>query len=226
VPNVPNPEWQHLAVYAVGAAVVLIILFRIPYLGRVLRALFSFGMLALCLFLVFQQAPFIPGVARVTESLGIDGQAVDGQEVRIRMSPDGHFWARATVNGLERRMLIDSGATITALSGRTIREASIEERSSVVPLILRTANGDVRATTARVDTLRLGGITARNLNVVTTPALGDTDVLGMNFLSQLESWRVEGRTLILVPRQPGRATDREGAHAGPASAAGHDQRVP
>lgn len=56
-----NPEWQHLAVYAVIAALVLIVLFRIPYVGRALRALFSLGMLALCLFLVFQQAPFIPG---------------------------------------------------------------------------------------------------------------------------------------------------------------------
>lgn len=200
MPVVTNPEWQHLAVYAVGAALVLIILFRIPYVGRVLRALFSFGMLALCLLLAFQQAPFNPGMAKLTESLGIDGQVVDGKEVRIRMSPDGHFWARATVNGFEQRMLIDSGATITALSDRTIRQASVEKRASVVPLILRTANGDVRATAARVETLRLGDITARNLNVVTTPALGDTDVLGMNFLSQLASWRVEGRTLVLVPR--------------------------
>lgn len=209
MPLVNTPEWQHLAVYAAGAALVLIVLFRIPYVGRALRPLFSFAMLALCLFLVFQQAPFIPGMARITESLGIDGQAVDGKEVRIRMSPDGHFWARATVNGLERRMLVDSGATITALSARTVREASVEERASVVPLILRTANGDVRATAGRVDTLRLGDITARNLNVVTTPALGNTDVLGMNFLSQLDSWRVESRTLILAPRQPGdRAEDR------------------
>lgn len=208
MPIVTNPEWQQLAVYAVGAAVILIIVFRIPYVGRVLSTLFSVGMLALCLFLVFQQAPYIPGMARVTESLGIDGQAVAGDEVRIRMSPDGHFWARATINGLEQRMLIDSGATITALSDRTARAASVEERPSVVPLILRTANGTVRATIATVDTLRLGAITARNLNVVTTPALGDTDVLGMNFLSQLASWRVEGRTLILVPEAPRRSTAR------------------
>lgn len=213
MPVVTNPEWQHLTVYAVGVAVVLLVLFRIPYVGRALRALFSLGMLALCLFLVFQQAPFIPGIARVTESLGIDGQAVEGKEVRIRMSPDGHFWARATINGLEQRMLIDSGATITALSDRTAREASVEKRRGLVPLILRTANGDVRADTGTVNTLRLGDITARNLNVVTTPALGNTDVLGMNFLSQLESWRVEGRTLILVPHQSvrprGRAEDRK-----------------
>ncbi len=208
MPIVTNPEWQQLAVYAVGAAVILIIVFRIPYVGRVLSTLFSIGMLALCLFLVFQQAPYIPGMARVTESLGIDGQAVAGDEVRIRMSPDGHFWARATINGLEQRMLIDSGATITALSDRTARAASVDVRPNVVPLILRTANGTVRATTATVDTLRLGAITARNLNVVTTPALGDTDVLGMNFLSQLASWRVEGRTLILVPEAPRRSKAR------------------
>ena len=200
MPTVTNPEWQHLAVYAVGAALTLAVLFRLPYVGRALRTLFSFGMLAFCLFLVFQQAPFIPGLARMTESLGIDGQEIDGKEVRVRMSPDGHFWALATVNGRERRMLIDSGATITALSDRTVRDASVEKRTSVVPIILHTANGDVRANAGRVDRLRLGGITARNLHVVTTPALGDTDVLGMNFLSQLESWRVEGRTLFLVPR--------------------------
>lgn len=208
MPVVTNPEWQHLVIYAVGAALVLILLFRVPYVGRSLRALFTVGMLALCLLLVFQQAPFIPGMARITESLGIDGQAVDGDEVRIRMSPDGHFWARATINGVPRRMLIDSGATITALSDRTAQDASVEDRPSLAPLILRTANGEVRATPGRIDTLRLGGITARNVNVVTTPALSDTDVLGMNFLSQLGSWRVEGRTLVLVPRQPVRPRDQ------------------
>ena len=39
-------------------------------------------------------------------------------------------------------------------------------------------------------------------SVVSAPGLSDLDVLGMNFLSKLESWRVEGRTLILVPHHP------------------------
>ena len=37
---------------------------------------------------------------------------------------------------------------------------------------------------------------------VLAPSLGDLDVLGMNFLSQLASWRVEGRTLVLTPHHP------------------------
>jgi aspartyl protease family protein len=46
---------------------------------------------------------------------------------------------------------------------------------------------------------------ARNLKVVTALGLGELDVLGMNFLSRLQSWRVEGNTLVLVPHHPQRA---------------------
>jgi aspartyl protease family protein len=44
----------------------------------------------------------------------------------------------------------------------------------------------------------VGDVATRELGVVVSPAFGDSDVLGMNFLSRLGSWRVEGRTLILV----------------------------
>ena len=63
-----------------------------------------------------------------------------------------------------------------------------------------------RADTGTLERLSIGAIEARRLKVVISPGLGDTDILGMNFLSQLESWRVEGRTLILVPKA-GTATD-------------------
>lgn len=193
------PQWQHVALYAVGAAIVLTLVFRIPFIGRLLRALFSLAILAACLFMLFQQAPFDPRIAKLTERLGLDSQSVAGTEVRIRMSPDGHFWARATIDGVERRMLVDSGATITALSSRTAQRASIDLGESLIPVMMRTANGTVRAETGRIRVLRLGDIEARDLPVVVTPALGEVDILGMNFLTQLESWRVEGRTLIMVP---------------------------
>lgn len=198
-----NPEWQQMAIYAVGAAIVLILLFNIPYAGRVLRALFSFALLAFCIFLLMQQAPFDPTLARITAQLGIDGQQVSGREVRIRMSPDGHFWARAEINGVERRMLIDSGATVTTLSEETAQRASVERGSGLLPIVMRTANGVVPADTGTIGRFVLGGIEARNLKAAISPAIGNIDVLGMNFLSQLASWRVEGRTLILVPRVEG-----------------------
>jgi aspartyl protease family protein len=141
-------------------------------------------------------------LARLTSRLGLDRQQVVGREVRIRMSPDGHFWAKASINGVQSRMLIDSGATVTAISQRTAAAASIKSAASLTPVLMQTANGMTAAQTAKVDELRIGNITARGLNVVTSPALGRLDVLGMNFLSKLASWRVENRTLVLVPHHP------------------------
>lgn len=71
-----------------------------------------------------------------------------------------------------------------------------------MPIVIRTANGMIRAQTATVDVVEVGNITARNLKVVISPAFGDVDVLGMNFLSKLRSWRVEDNILVMVPHHP------------------------
>jgi len=34
------PEWQQLALYTVAAALALVVLFNIPFLGRIIRSLF------------------------------------------------------------------------------------------------------------------------------------------------------------------------------------------
>lgn len=200
MPLTTDLPWTQLAIYAVGAALILMLLFKIPYVGRVFRALFSFALLAFGIFLILQQAPFDPNLSRITASLGLDRQEVLGEEVRIPMARDGHFWATVRLNGTERRMLVDSGATVTALSVATARAAGVETDATLVPLLMKTANGTVRADAGTLDRLDIGGIEARQLKVVISPGLGDTDVLGMNFLSELQSWRVEDRKLILMPK--------------------------
>lgn len=197
-----SPEWQQLAIYAVAAALLIILLQRIPYVGRFIRFLFSLGLLAFFFFILLQQAPYQPELSRLTSSLGLDNQKVSGKELKVQMSPDGHFWVVASINGAKARMLIDSGATVTALSEQTARAAGVETGSGLTPVMLRTANGMAPARTGSIDELKVGNIVARNLRIVTAPGLGTLDVLGMNFLSKLDSWRVQGGTLILVPHHP------------------------
>lgn len=198
-----SPQWQTLALYALLAAIAIMVIARLPYIGRVFRLLMALALLGFGIFVMLQHAPYQPALARLTERLGLDGQQVVGSEVRIRMAPNGHFWADAEINGVRRRMLVDSGATITALSARTAAEASVDINTDLLPVVLQTANGLAQARTGTVETLRIGNIEARDLRVISSPALGQMDVLGMNFLSNLASWRIEGRTLILVPEQPG-----------------------
>jgi aspartyl protease family protein len=199
------PEWQHLALYAIGAALFIMLLQRIPYVGRIIRFAFSAGLLAFLIFVLLQQAPYQPELARFTQKLGLDGQQVTGKELRVRMASDGHFWVVASINGVKTRMLIDSGATVTAVSEQTARAAGVDTATGLTPVVLRTANGAAVAETGEIEELRIGNIVARNLRIVTAPGLGGLDVLGMNFLSMLQSWRVEGRTLVLVPHHPQRS---------------------
>jgi aspartyl protease family protein len=196
------PEWQHLAIYAVAAALLLMVLQRLPVVGRFVRFAFSAALLALFILVLLQQAPYQPELSRLAGKLGLDDQRVSGKELRVNMSSDGHFWVLASINGVKTRMLIDSGATLTAVSGRTARAAKVDTGTGLAPVVLQTANGAAPAQTGKVDELRAGNIVARNLRIVTSPGLGNLDVLGMNFLSKLQSWRVEGRTLILVPHHP------------------------
>jgi aspartyl protease family protein len=170
--------------------------------GRFLRFAFSLGLLAFLIFVVLQQAPYQPELARFTDKLGLDDQRVAGKELHVRISSDGHFWVIASINGVKRRMLIDSGATVTAISQSTVRAAKVDAGTGLAPVILQTANGATPAQTGKVDEIRVGNIVARNLRIVTSPGLGQLDVLGMNFLSKLQSWRVENGTLILVPHHP------------------------
>jgi len=167
---------------------------RVP-IARMLFGVLSWGAIFAIGLLVVQQREQLTGLTRF-----LTDQRVVGRETRIRQSGDGHFWADVTINGVSRRMLIDSGATTTALSVDTARAAGIDIGRSPFPALLNTANGPVAARTGRADRLVLGSVVARDLGVVVSPAFGDTNVIGMNFLSQLHSWRVEEGTLILDPR--------------------------
>ncbi|KQT32086.1 peptidase [Sphingomonas sp. Leaf412] len=185
-----------------GLLIVMLVARRIPILGRLVSLAFWIVAIGSLVLLTMERERLDPWLARVAAKLNLESQEVAGSETRIRMSPDGHFYVRAQMGGTTRRLLVDSGATITALSPRTAELAGVEPRTSPFPVVLRTANGNVQAQTGQLAEMRFGNVVARDLTVVVSPAFGDVDVLGMNFLSRLKSWRVEGRTLILTPHHP------------------------
>ncbi len=173
------------------------LLVRRPPARAVLRAVIGWAIIAAILYLAFSNRSRLSEAATdLGNQLGLTEQMVEGHTVRIRQSPDGHFYATARLNGVERRMLIDSGATTTAISEATARAVGITPRR-VPPVVITTANGMVEAARGRIETVRIGSLETRDLPVVVSPAFGNLDVIGMNFLSRLGSWRVERGTLVL-----------------------------
>jgi aspartyl protease family protein len=112
------------------------------------------------------------------------------------MAIDGHFWVHAKLNGENVRFLVDSGATMTTIDRQTARDAGVKV-SPRADEFVRTGNGIIRVARGRADELTVGDIVRKDVGLQVADN-DDLNVLGMNYLSTLSRWGVEGRWLILV----------------------------
>ena len=120
---------------------------------------------------------------------------VAGNEVRIPMSIDGHFWVEGAINGTPVKFLVDSGATVTTIDRATALRAGATVEDARDQLV-RTGNGMIRVSRGRAQSLEIAAIERENVGLHIVDG-DDMNVLGMNFLSSLTRWSVEGRWLIL-----------------------------
>ena len=122
---------------------------------------------------------------------------VVGEEVRIPIAEDGHFWAHGSVNGRATSFLVDSGASTTTLSKQSAEAAGVSATRATAAVV-STANGTIVMNRGTAEQLRIGSIERNDFSVFINNR-DETNVLGMNFLSSLSSWRVEGNHLVLTP---------------------------
>jgi aspartyl protease family protein len=120
----------------------------------------------------------------------------EGRVTRIPMAIDGHFWVHASLNGRDTKFLVDSGATMTTIDRETANAAGIAV-SPRADQFVRTGNGIIRVSSGRADELAIGEIVRHDVGLQVADN-DDLNVLGMNYLSTLSRWGVEGRWQILV----------------------------
>ena len=201
--QVPQSDLLMAAVAAMALGILgSMIIRRAPAFGKLLRAASTLGLMGILLLVVLQVSRMDPRFEMAVPQLGLPEQVVEGGETRVDLARDGHFWLRATVNGESANFLVDTGATITAVSAQTAEAAGLEARGGALPIRMQTANGAIAAEMTSIDELRFGNVAARGIDAIIAPGLGTTNVIGMNLLSRLASWRVEGNTMILVPHHP------------------------
>lgn len=188
--------WVIGAIILVGSALAAR---RVPF-ARAWRMGLAWILIFGALFLLFAFKDDL-GIVRQRLYAAIHPEAgvISGETLRVPMSDDGHFWVRGTVNGVEQRFLVDSGATTVVLSDDAARESNIDPDDDGFATLIRTANGTVGASRVRIARLTVGPVERKDIVAVTAPEFGEVNVLGMNFLSTLSGWGVEGRTLVLRP---------------------------
>jgi len=162
---------------------------KLATMGLAWVAIFGAG------FILFSFRDDLGYVAQRLKAEATGAPVVEGREVRIPMAIDGHFWVDGLLNGQRIKFLVDSGATMTTIDRETAEAAGVAvsaDRSQVV----RTGNGMMRVATGRAQQLVIGPIERADVGLHVAEH-EDLKVLGMNYLSSLDRWGVEGRWLIL-----------------------------
>lgn len=189
--DIDTPRAVYLVILIVFVASSLIGM-RLP-VGKVLKMVLAWVAIFGIFFMIFAFRGEFIGLGQRLRAEAIGAPLQDGAEVRIPMAEDGHFWVNGTVNGQDVRFLVDSGASTTTIAADVAARAGVEARQRG---FIETANGRAPVSRGHADRVQIATIERTDFPVLVN-ANADTNVLGMNFLSSLSGWRVEGTYLVL-----------------------------
>jgi len=121
-----------------------------------------------------------------------------GREVRVKASRDHQFYLTAEINRRGARFLVDTGASFVALRESDAHAAGIYTSHTDYTYPVRTANGETKAALVTIDEIRIEGLRIDGVKafVLRDHQLG-VNLLGMSFLSRLESVEARGGELVL-----------------------------
>ena len=118
--------------------------------------------------------------------------------VEIEANQHGQYVATADIEYSSIRVLIDTGATLVAMSFEDAEDAGLRPRSLTYDVPINTANGLVQGAKVMLDRVEVGNVVVRDVEGIVLPrgAYNGT-LLGMSFLGKLDSFRVEDGKLYL-----------------------------
>ncbi len=120
-------------------------------------------------------------------------------ELKVKKSPDGHYWLEAIVNGHPLKFVVDTGASTITLNKPDAAMLGLVPASDAFTGYSNTANGVVRFAPIRLSSLSLAQMSWSDIPATVIDAPMSTNLLGMSFLNNLKSFSFESDTLILRP---------------------------
>ena len=107
----------------------------------------------------------------------------DASQVVLQRGLDGHYRAEALINNEKVDVLVDTGATGVAISQRVADKLNLK---SIDAVRTSTANGDAVGYMVRLDSVKVGGVEAKNVSATIAPGLDGDVLLGMSYLGRMD----------------------------------------
>ena len=123
--------------------------------------------------------------ARLT---GTPAATTSAQEIVMPVGLGGHFTSAGSINGRAVQFMVDTGATLVALSQGEAERIGLDYRSAPRALT-QTANGAVPVHRVSLSAVRVGEVEVSNVEAIVMPAQMPYVLLGNSFLSRFQMRR-------------------------------------
>lgn len=118
--------------------------------------------------------------------------------VSIGRDHRGHFQANGRVDGRQVSFMVDTGASIIALTERDADRLGVRPSRSAFTAAIQTANGVVRAAPVTLNSVDIGGLVVRDVRAVVVSGRGLTEnLLGLSYLTRLKRFEYSNNRLVL-----------------------------
>jgi aspartyl protease family protein len=120
-----------------------------------------------------------------------------GNSMTIAADRSGHYLLTADVNGTPVRFLVDTGASMIALTPEDARAAGFDRDQLDFSRRVQTANGTAKFAAVTLREIRLGALSLNDIDAAVIGSPGGISLLGMNFLKQLEAYEIRDGKLTI-----------------------------
>jgi len=157
-------------------------------------ALAIFGTLSRFADRVTRPAPATMASASVVTPMPSSGS----RNLTISRDSRGHFQVEGRVDGRRLGFMVDTGASVIALTERDAGRLGIRPVRNDYTVNVRTANGNVRAAPVMLNTVEVGDLIVRDVQALVAPddALSE-NLLGLSFLTKLKRFEYANGKLVL-----------------------------
>lgn len=140
----------------------------------------------------------VPFPAAASNSPAAGGQSVNEMDRSIELTRDanGYFYADVQINGAPVHMVVDTGATVIALSRNDAQMAGLATSIGMNDVIGQGADGVVKGEQVTLDRVTLGDKTVEAVPAIVL-SNGGQSLLGQSFLSKFASVKIEGDKMVL-----------------------------
>jgi len=124
--------------------------------------------------------------------------ATGPRSVAVPRDGRGHFQVDGRVDGRLLSFMVDTGASVVALTARDAARLGIHPSAREFVADVRTANGSVRGAPTRLAMVSIGDVVVYDVNALVLPdyALSD-NLLGLSFLARLHRFEYSDGRLVL-----------------------------